>query len=132
MTREERFKAKQAERQERFKAEEIARQAAIEAHHTVVYGEHEALAPGMYLGLFHGRDDPKADMDDWGAEGPVIGPIADFHVTYGGSTFRYKLAAGHPLADGDYEWLPLQGDLVQWGGKFYGDFCVFQHPEIKA
>ena len=31
--------------------------------------------PGMYLGLFHGRDKPREAMNDWGFNGPLIGPL---------------------------------------------------------
>ena len=38
--------------------------------------------PGLYLGLFHGREDPRQRMDDWGFNGPMIGPLQWFHTTY--------------------------------------------------
>lgn len=28
-----------------------------------------------YLHLFHGRKDPNQQMDDWGEDGPYIGPL---------------------------------------------------------
>jgi hypothetical protein len=29
--------------------------------------------PGMYLGLFHGRDTPHEAMNEWGFDGPALG-----------------------------------------------------------
>jgi hypothetical protein len=37
----------------------------------------------VYVELFHGRHDPKEDLDDGGFNGPVIGPVPFFHATYG-------------------------------------------------
>ncbi len=37
--------------------------------------------PGLYLGLFHGRDDPNEQMRDWGFNGPTIGPLVWCHTT---------------------------------------------------
>lgn len=38
--------------------------------------------PGMYLGLFHGRETPMEKMADWGLPGPTIGPLKWVHTTY--------------------------------------------------
>ena len=45
------------------------------------YGE-KPPRPGMYLGLLHGRDHPQQQMNDWGFNGPMIGPLKWFHTTY--------------------------------------------------
>src|SRR3546814_15424074 len=37
----------------------------------------------VYLHLFHGRNSPDQDMDDWGFDGPTIGPPDYVHTTYG-------------------------------------------------
>jgi hypothetical protein len=29
----------------------------------------------LYLELYHGRDNVNDDMDDWGFDGPIIGPL---------------------------------------------------------
>jgi hypothetical protein len=36
----------------------------------------------IYLKLMHGRDDPEQQMDDWGFDGPVLGPLEAVHFTY--------------------------------------------------
>ena len=38
-----------------------------------VYGQRPDK-PGLYLALFHGRDDRNAQMEDWGFNGPLLGP----------------------------------------------------------
>src|SRR6266540_2029269 len=37
---------------------------------------------GLYLALFHGRKTPDEDMEDWGFDGPMIGPLSYVHTTY--------------------------------------------------
>lgn len=37
----------------------------------------------VYLYLFHGRATPDEDVEDWGCEGPAIGPLDYVHTTYG-------------------------------------------------
>ena len=46
-----------------------------------IYGKKPSL-PGLYLGLFHGRHEPREEMEDWGFDGPMIGPLKWFHTTY--------------------------------------------------
>ena len=36
----------------------------------------------MYLKLLYGRDMADEEMDDWGPDGPWIGPLNYFHCTY--------------------------------------------------
>jgi hypothetical protein len=92
------------------------------------YGEKPAR-PGMYLGLLHGRDHPQQQMSDWGFNGPMIGPLQWFHTTYACTVriafesaidgLRYFGEAGT-----DHE-IELSGDLLVFGGKYYGDWTVY-------
>ena len=36
----------------------------------------------IYIRLFHGRKGPKQDMQDWGFNGPVLGPFDWIHGVY--------------------------------------------------
>lgn len=45
------------------------------------YGE-KPISPGLYLGLFHGRNCTRLEMEDWGFSGPAIGPLKWVHTTY--------------------------------------------------
>ena len=56
----------------------------------------------MYLRLFHGRTDPQQDMDDWGSDGPVLGPYKFAHRTYPGFAgdfliFQHKTFFPRPI-----------------------------------
>lgn len=46
--------------------------------------DQSTLKPGLYLALFHGRDNVDDQPEDWGFNGPMIGPIEYAHTTYGG------------------------------------------------
>ena len=88
------------------------------------------LEPGkMYLRLYHGRIDPKQDMDDRGFVGPTFGPLACYVHTYC-STFR--IHGEHLAAE---LWLEKHDDMIRWDDCYYGDMEVFiarpkalQHP----
>ena len=89
---------------------------------------------GLYLALFHGRDSPYQPMDDWGFDGPLIGPIDWCHTTYA-NLIRIKFT--HPESEAKYfidhrhpdgHDLLFRDDLVIYGGKFYGDWTVFNVP----
>lgn len=92
------------------------------------YGEKPAR-PGLFLGLLHGRDDPKQRMDEWGFNGPMIGPLKWVHTTY---TCTIRIAFEHPsdalryfgMSDTE-QCLELNGDMLTFGGKFYGDWTVY-------
>ncbi len=92
-----------------------------------IYGS-KPTRPGMYLGLFHGRDKPKQVMDEWGFNGPMIGPLEWVHTTY---TCTIRIAfqmASDALryfgTDDTEQFLELHGDMLMFGGKFYGDWTV--------
>ena len=88
--------------------------------------------PGLYLGLFHGRLDPADAMDDWGFNGPLIGPLSFVHTTY---TNHIKLdfendcdAKRYLPQQTDYV-LPVNEDMVFFKNRFYGDWTVFYVDE---
>lgn len=81
--------------------------------------------------LFHGRRHPDEQLEDWGLQGPVF--LVDYvHVTYAGDL---KLGLPEPAGDGDLRYV---GDLVFYGGFYYGDWSVFpealldRSPDLKA
>lgn len=93
-----------------------------------IYGEKPAC-PGLYLGLLHGRDNPKQKMDGWGFNGPMIGPLRWVHATYT-RTVRIAFECGTDalryfgVRETDH-FLKLNGDMLMFGGKFYGDWTVY-------
>jgi hypothetical protein len=54
--------------------------------------------PGMYLGLFHGRDSPHEAMNGWGFDGPALGPLKHVHTTYACSmNVEFTSLSGHVI-----------------------------------
>ncbi len=107
----------------------------------------EAVAPDvpqLYLHLYHGRKDPDENLEDWGSDGPVIGPLAYVHTTY---MCDVKFAATPEVMDRYFpavmsDWRGARGlsnvvgplcdwrltifnDYVEHDGVYYGDWTVF-------
>jgi hypothetical protein len=86
--------------------------------------------PGMYLSLLHGRNDPGQDMDGWGDDGPMFGPLAWCHITYLTSINLCALGdddgTGPMMTQED----PLRfvSDTVYYDGMYYGDFELVVAP----
>lgn len=80
----------------------------------------------LYLRITHGRNNPNEDLEDWGFDGPHIGPFHWMHGTYF-TTFRL----GTEDESGREAELHLHGDLLVVEGKFYGDWTVIAYPEGK-
>ena len=72
----------------------------------------------LYLKLFHGREDPAQDMNDWGTDGPIFGPYNYIHTTY---VFHIKMG----LDSGDVHNLYVMEDMIHYDGMYYGDWSVF-------
>jgi len=80
----------------------------------------------LYIRLFHGRTDPKQEMDDWGSDGPILGPYQYAHTTY-----NCCLKLGKP--DGSCDELYIVApDMVFYDGVYYGDWSVFGSDELEA
>jgi len=75
----------------------------------------------IYIELFHGRTDPKKCMDDWGTEGPILGPFKFCHITY----FSGWLKVGDDIQ------IHCHKDMVYYDGVFYGDFSILSGGSIK-
>lgn len=84
--------------------------------------------PGLYLGLMHGRTQPRQRMDNWGFDGPAIGPLRWCHTTY---AFDIKIkfvntADAALYFDANFDGsLPMQDDMVVYEGNYYGDWTVY-------
>lgn len=76
---------------------------------------------GLYLTLFHGRDTPEEEMDDWGYDGPIIGPFKWCHITYC-TTFNFGFV-GDEDGTGPTTVVTITKDsLILFDGKYYGDW----------
>lgn len=78
----------------------------------------------IYIRLFHGRTDPEQQMDDWGTDGPVLGPYEFAHTTYG-----WDIKLGKP--DGNCDELFLHEDMLYYDGVYYGDWSVFDERTLN-
>ena len=82
--------------------------------------------PGMYLKLLHGRRSVDEEMDDWGADGPWIGPLKWFHCTYLSSVGIGFENGGElsSMCSGSQVPSPmfLVEGLLYFAGMYYGDW----------
>jgi hypothetical protein len=99
------------------------------------YGEHEDLPEGLYLGLMHGyaNDFDRREGDDWGINGPIIGPLEYVHTTYAtrvGIEFFDRERAQLYFGEKSYceaELDILRNNCLYFGGVEFGDWTVFYH-----
>ena len=101
-----------------------------------IYEQNEDQCPdGMYLALFHGRDTITEDMNDWGYSGPLIGPLRYVHTTYdsnvkiafmgGSDDLILRPIVVYGMQREDEIIFRTKEGLLPFGGKFYGDWTVF-------
>lgn len=112
----------------------------------------------VYIYLFHGRDTITEELDDWGSEGPTIGPFKYVQITYMSDikfamereafkeafpeVFAEWTSNGYANAKGTYDpktdktWIEYyiqpEEDCIPWKGKFYGDFSIIAEPPKPA
>lgn len=96
-----------------------------------IYNKDTPELSGLYLGLFHGRDDPEKDLNDWGSNGPIIGPLNYVHTTYAthikldfvnaSDIKRYGFNPDEMLC------LDIEDGMVKLGDHWYGDWTVYYH-----
>ena len=90
----------------------------------------------LYLELYHGRDNVDDDLDDWGFDGPVIGPLEHITFTYMHviriffANEKVAKSCGFPGKEGN--WLTFEDDLLSFQGKYYGDFSLIDLPVAKV
>lgn len=75
---------------------------------------------GLYLMLFHGRESPQHNLEDWGSEGPIFGPLAYVQTTYG-----RHVKLGYLNQEANARDLYVYYDLIYYDGVYYGDWSVF-------
>jgi len=95
----------------------------------------EPARPGMYLKLFHGRTPCDLEMDDWGEDGPWIGPIEWIHFTYQ-TSFRIGFLGDNEYWSGSANQLPpsplyFYKDCIYYDGLHYGDWEIITLPKTS-
>jgi hypothetical protein len=82
---------------------------------------------GLYLKLLHGRVPIDLELDDWGDDGPWVGPLKWFHCTYmatlgigfeGGTEFFSSSGSISVLPSPMY----ICEDMIYYDGLYYGDW----------
>jgi hypothetical protein len=63
-------------------------------------------------------------MDDWGSNGPILGPYQFVHTTYG---WDIKLGK----SNGNCDELYVRKDMVYYDLVYYGDWSVFDEGTCK-
>lgn len=77
---------------------------------------------GVYVRLFNGSRDPGEQLEDWGSDGPVLGPFRFAHFVW---------ASEINLGD-DGESLKIVDSTVYYGGTYYADFSVVSAAHFNA
>ncbi len=72
----------------------------------------------LYIRLFHGRENMDDKLEDWGWDGPILGPYESIQLTYGTHIKLHK--ADH------FEDLGVAKDLICYDGYYYGDMEIFE------
>lgn len=87
------------------------------------------IAGKLYLHMYHGRNTREEALDDWGFDGPYIGPLLWYHVTYNTTAriaFEHVLDEQACNADVNLscDFLVMEDGMLKWDGKYYGDWSV--------
>jgi hypothetical protein len=85
----------------------------------------------IYIDLFHGPHHPEEQLDDWGFQGPILGPFPFFHMTYG-NDIKIGDTDGIVVASVLLE-LPAQdkNGFIVFLGSHYGDISIFSEETLK-
>lgn len=88
--------------------------------------------PLLAIHLFHGRKTPYENLDDWGFQGPVIGPFHWCHTTYDCDTRLGREGMEHD-EEGLWELRKsICGDVLYYDGNYYGDWSVAPFALFEA
>jgi hypothetical protein len=84
----------------------------------------------VYIELLHGHHYPNEILEDWGFNGPVLGPFPYFHTTYQSDI---KLGDDGIIVRGKQVDFPPwdSNDYIDFLGGLYGDMSVFGPEYIK-
>ena len=76
----------------------------------------------IYIRLYHGRTSIDEHLDDWGWNGPILGPYESIQLTYGTHIKLHK--ADH------FEDLAVVEDLIFYDGYYYADMEIFDSDSL--
>jgi hypothetical protein len=77
----------------------------------------------IYIELFHGHHSPDEQIEDWGFDGPILGPFPYFHITYGSDV---KLGDDPILVAGQEYVFPTwdKDGFINFLVGYYGDMSI--------
>lgn len=81
--------------------------------------------PGMYLFLYHGRKDPDIEMEGWGKDGPVFGPLKYCAITYMNTINLCGINDDEgtgPMVGSDP--MHISASMIYYDGWYYGDWSL--------
>lgn len=78
----------------------------------------------MYVSFYHGRNTVDQILDNWGEDGPIVGPL-EVQWTYGTVKFYYDDEMHHVVTVPD-------GDMIPIDGKYYADFNVYTDEDPRV
>lgn len=86
--------------------------------------------PGMYLKLYHGRKTADEALDNWGPDGPWVGPLKWFYCTHD-EIYGIGFADGKEITDlsSRFDVLPpilFEHQMIYLNGMYYGDWELVQ------
>lgn len=92
--------------------------------------------PGLYLALFHGRDDRREEMQKFGFAGPLLGPLRYCHTTYlYDIKIEFETVEDARLCCGSADKnviLSVVDDMIHFENAYYGDWSVFTVDEDEC
>ena len=77
----------------------------------------QSTMKGVCLELSHGRKRPEKDMEDWGKNGPLLGPFPGIYVEYGGD-LRIVPRLGDDI------FIHIENGLIYYDKVYYGNWVV--------
>lgn len=80
----------------------------------------------VYLELFHGTESPdRSQLDGWGEQGPILGPLAYVHTTCAGDLKCCPLVGKNQPDESTCANLQVTCEcLLYYDGVYYGDWSV--------
>ncbi|MEK7468793.1 MAG: hypothetical protein AAB074_15565 [Planctomycetota bacterium] len=80
----------------------------------------------VYLELFHGTETTdRSELNDWGEQGPILGPLSYVHTTYAGDLKCCPLdGEGQPDECASADLQVTCECLLYYDGMYYGDWSV--------
>ena len=83
----------------------------------------------IYIQLFHGHHTADEQLEDWGFEGPLLGPFPWYHITYGCDV---KLGDDPIIVGGEEIEFPVHDSngFIPFLGAFYGDMSIVDGDSI--